>query len=258
MKKLLSFILMALFMWTAAFPAYANMNSLYGKKSRQLTNSIERAVASARMELGTKTSSVILDIPEEIFPQLLLFFSKEHPQDSIIDNFGEIYKQTVVEDKVVKSKFYGYYFRVTEGDTYYYYYVQIVIDQEGKHTLLPVEFLNEEKIADGLPSDELFQHIIRLKSSLSLILCAGSDVSLPKNALKAFAKKLPLGSLLEIYSANVLKEHKSWNKYRERTLEVKVKYRLRNGLFEEEVFNLIISRQNDNTKDYYYETEFVL
>ncbi|MBE6421268.1 MAG: hypothetical protein E7027_03955 [Elusimicrobium sp.] len=258
MKKLLSFILMALFMWTAAFPAYANMNSLYGKKSRQFANAIERAVASVRMELGSILSSASLDIPEEIFPQLLLFFSEEHPQDSIIDNFGEIYKQTVVEDLVVQSKIHGYYFRVTEGDTYYYYYVQIVIDREGKFTLLPVEFLNEEKIADGLPSDELFQHIIRLKSSLSLILCAGSDVSLPKNALKAFAKKLPLGSLLEIYSATVLKERKSWNKYRERTLEVKVKYRLRNGLIEEEFFNLIKPLQNNYTKDYYYETEFVL
>jgi len=234
------------------------MNSLYGKKSRQFANAIERAVASVRMELGSILSSASLDIPEEIFPQLLLFFSEEHPQDSIIDNFGEIYKQTVVEDLVVQSKIHGYYFRVTEGDTYYYYYVQIVIDREGKFTLLPVEFLNEEKIADGLPSDELFQHIIRLKSSLSLILCAGSDVSLPKNALKAFAKKLPLGSLLEIYSATVLKERKSWNKYRERTLEVKVKYRLRNGLIEEEFFNLIKPLQNNYTKDYYYETEFVL
>lgn len=259
MKKILTWILIFFCFWMGETFIYANSPSSDFMLSSQLTSSVSRAALLAQKKQRKEKTNVLfsVEIPEEIFLDILFYFSERHSENTVVDNFGEIYTQGVVENKVLVKEIHGYYFRVMDSLKYYYYYVEIHFDQEKKPRLLPIEFLNMEYIEEGLEGDAFYNHMLFLTSTFfkeSYTVFGEKD--LPRNALKTFAEIFPLSRLVFINNVEPLRNYTQLKSPKVEISEVNIEYILRDGKTQSETFRILTSVYSDKTKNYYLHSDF--
>lgn len=255
MKKIFLLILICVMVGMGGTLLQAKgMSRSFSPSLQQLTYSLEQAVRDVLPKRSSSLQSK-QDALMQFFPKILLHFSEKHPSNTVIDNFGEIYNQVVYEKNEMTSQILGYYFRVTENENYYYYYVEISIKPNQELSLLPIEFLNQEPVEEGLSGNDLFVHLFELKMSLLETPCEESKVFLPSNALKTFAKMTPLGNLVRINKASIQKHYRSIKKYKSEVLELKVEYTEKENTVKEGNFKLFVPIRSKQI--FYYQPELI-